>query len=84
MTKSLRISKRTYGKDEIYKDFQSYVRFAVAGPSLDELAEKPIERLEALLEKDGTVRSVRELKIFACKTRTSLMAARRELRKLLD
>ncbi len=84
LPKSLRISKRTYGKDEIYKDFQSYVRFAVAGPSLDELAEKPIERLEALLEKDGTVRSVRELKIFACKTRTSLMAARREVRKLLE
>lgn len=84
LPKSLRISKRTYDKDMVYRDFQSYMRFAVAGGTLEELAGEPVDRLRETLERADQEQAVRELKIFACIVRTSLMAARREVRQMLS
>ena len=41
---SLRLDSQTYGKQDVYEDLQSYVRFAVPDASFAALAGEPIER----------------------------------------
>ncbi|MBX3245581.1 MAG: hypothetical protein KF901_00185 [Myxococcales bacterium] len=76
--KSLRLDPQTYPKDEIYRDFQSYVRFAVAQRPFLELTRAGVPKLRAALAMGEQV-AVRELRLFASEVRTSLLAARRHL-----
>lgn len=77
---SLRVDKATYPKGQIYQDLHSYVRFAVPGVPLESLV-RSIERLDKHL---GTAKATLELRLFASQVRTSVTAARRHVRKLID
>tara|TARA_B100001750_G_scaffold223319_1_gene213443 strand:+ start:302 stop:1909 length:1608 start_codon:yes stop_codon:yes gene_type:complete len=83
LPRSLRIHPQTYSHDDIYRDMQSYVRFAVPAMTLEELAEVPARDLRPHLES-GSPQAVRELRLFAGQLRASARGARARLRCLLD
>ncbi|MDW8246217.1 MAG: hypothetical protein RMJ84_06545 [Sandaracinaceae bacterium] len=69
---SLRLSSRTYQKNDLYTDLQSYVRFSMPRPPIVELAQRGIEEVDAALKKDPVKMGLRELKLFASTVRESL------------
>ncbi len=77
---SLRVDAASYPKGEIYQDLHSYVRFAVPGVPLEQLV-KSVERLDKYL---GTAKATIELRLFASQVRTSISAARRHVRELIE
>ena len=77
---SLRINGATYPKGQIYQDLHSYVRFAVPGVPLETLVQS-VARLEKML---STPKATQELRIFASQVRTSISAARRHVRELIE
>ena len=81
--RSLRVNAESYSKDDIHRDLQSYIRFAVPPLSLEELAEIPAERLGPALAS-GSDAAVRELRLFACHVRASAISARRTIRKMAE
>lgn len=75
---SLRLDGKTYDKQDIYSDLQSYVRFAVPDVAFGELAGEPVERIRNAAKRD--VQDVmRELRLFACLVRASGVQARRTI-----
>ncbi len=69
---SLRLDSRTYGKDDVYEDLRTYVRFAVPSSSLRALCDAPLERLRAALaDRKSPDRAIRELRLFACQVRAA-------------
>jgi hypothetical protein len=67
--KSFRLDELTYDKDDIYADFTSYVRLAVAPARFDQLTAGPLARLERALAVPDAARATRELRLFACRVR---------------
>lgn len=79
---SLRLDSRTYSKDDVYEDLQTYVRFAVPECSFQSLLEAPLASLRAALSSDRpdkTERAIRELRLFACQVRAAGEETRRRI-----
>ena len=77
---SLRLDSRTYNKDDVYEDLQTYVRFAVPDCSFHALLEAPLTSLRAALaKKDDTDGAMRELRLFACQVRAAGEETRRRI-----
>ncbi|MEM9188835.1 MAG: hypothetical protein AAGF12_06650 [Myxococcota bacterium] len=82
---SLRLNSRTYKRDDIYGDLQSYVRLAVPSVPLDQLPDEGVLRLkQALLDSTDDARTIRELRLFACQVRASGIAAQRTVSKMIE
>ena len=81
---SLRLSQRTYDKQDIYSDLQSYVRFAVPDTSFGELALAPLNFVREALATEDSERILRELRLFACLVRSAGVEARRSIIRALD
>lgn len=79
--KSLRLSRESYSKEDIYRDFQSWVRFAVTRRPLGELARDGVPKLAEALTRDEAT-AVRELRVFASEVRTALLSARRRIEEV--
>jgi len=77
---SLRLDSRTYDKNDVYEDLQTYVRFAVPDCSFHALVEAPLASLKSALEKRGeTEHAMRELRLFACQVRAAGEETRRRI-----
>ncbi len=76
---SLRVSSRTYQKQDLYADLQSYVRFAVPRVPFEALARAPIDRLRRAIASREEARIMRELRLVACIVRESSVETRRRL-----
>lgn len=76
---SLRLDSQTYGKQDVYEDLQSYVRFAVPDASFAELAGEPLERVRRALERGDDKAAIRDMRLFACQVRASGVAAKRNV-----
>lgn len=77
---SLRLDSRTYNKDDVYEDLQTYVRFAVPECSFHALLEAPLTSLRgALSKKDRPEQAMRELRLFACQVRATGEETRRRI-----
>lgn len=74
---SLRLSSRTYDKQDIYSDLQSYVRFAVPEVPFSELAGTPLDVVRAAIESRDPNAISRELRLYASIVRASGVRARR-------
>ncbi len=68
---SLRLDSRTYSKEDVYEDLQTYVRFAVPECTYHELVDVPLERDRSALLANDTELAIRELRLFACQVRAS-------------
>lgn len=80
---SLRLDGKTYTKQDIYADLQSYVRFAVPSVDFSELSDEPVERIrQAATESVHAV--MRELRLFACLVRAAGVRTRRAIVDALD
>ena len=79
--KSLRLSRESYSKEDIHRDFQSWVRFAVTRRPLGELARDGVPKLAEALTRDEAT-AVRELRVFASEVRTALLSARRRIEEV--
>lgn len=77
LPQSLRLDSTSYPKTDIYRDFQSYVRFAAKEPALDRLCLIPRERLEPVLEVEAEL--TREARLFGCQFRVAAMRSRERL-----
>lgn len=76
---SLRIDSRTYGKQDVYEDLQSYVRLAVPEVPYGELARGPLDRIERALGRGGSDDAIREMRLFVSQVRAAGVAARRTI-----
>jgi hypothetical protein len=76
---SLRLDSRTYNKDDVYEDLQTYVRFAVPECSFHALVEAPIASLRAALAGRDEEAAMRELRLFACQVRAAGEETRRRI-----
>lgn len=74
---SLRVSSRTYHKQDVYADLQSYVRFAVPQIAFTALPHAPLARLRRAVEAGEATTVLREMRLFACIVRASSNDARR-------
>jgi hypothetical protein len=76
---SLRLDSRTYSKDDVYEDLQTYVRFAVPECAFHDLLGAPIAAVKSALAKDDVDAAMRELRLFACQVRASGEESRRRI-----
>jgi hypothetical protein len=81
---SLRLSQRTYDKQDIYSDLQSYVRFAVPDTNFGDLVLAPLHYVREALATQDNERILRELRLFACLVRSAGVDARRSIMRALD
>ena len=80
---SLRLDSKTYDKQDIYADLQSYVRFAVPEVTFGALPGAPLERVRAAGAKSQQA-AIRELRLFACLVRAAGVQAKRAITEALD
>lgn len=76
---SLRLDSRTYGKQDVYEDLQSYVRFAVPEVPYDTLVDGPLGRVERALAQGTTDEIIHEMRLFVCQVRAAGVLCRREV-----
>lgn len=76
---SLRLTSRTYDKQDLYSDLQSYVRFAVPETPFSELCGAPLDRVRAAMERRDEKAILCELRLYACVVRASGVEARRSI-----
>lgn len=81
---SLRLDGKTYDKQDIYADLQSYVRFAVPTVPFGELAGAPLDELRQVMEVGDPGAKVRELRLYACLVRAAGVQARRVITDALE
>jgi hypothetical protein len=81
---SLRLSRRTYDKQDLYSDLQSYVRFAVPEVQFSELCGAPLERVRTAVAAGEPTTILRELRLYACIVRASGVEARRSILSGID
>jgi hypothetical protein len=81
---SLRLDSRTYGKQDVYEDLQSYVRFAVPEVRYDSLSDEPLARIERALAVGTTDEIIHEMRLFVCQVRAAGVLCRREVLNGLD
>lgn len=80
---SLRLDRRTYGKQGLYTDLRSYVRLAVPDATFAELAGEPLADLSKAVVEGDAARCVYEMRFFACQVRAASARVRNELRPRL-
>jgi hypothetical protein len=76
---SLRLDSRTYSKEDVYEDLQTYVRFAVPECTYHELVAVPLDRVRTALESNDAELAIRELRLFACQVRASGAEAKQHI-----
>lgn len=76
---SLRLSSRTYDKQDLYSDLQSYVRFAVPETPFSELCGAPLDRVRTAITKRDEKAILCELRLYACIVRAAGVEARRSI-----
>lgn len=76
---SLRIDSRTYRKEDVYEDLQSYVRLAVPEVPYEELPRGPLDRVEAAIAKGAVEEATREMRLFVSQVRAAGVGLRRRL-----
>ncbi len=76
---SLRLTSRTYDKQDLYSDLQSYVRFAVPETPFSELCGAPLDRVRAAFAKKDPTSILCELRFYACVVRAAGVEARRSI-----
>ncbi len=81
---SLRLTSRTYDKQDLYSDLQSYVRFAVPESPFSELCGAPLDRVRAAIAKRDEKSILCELRLYACVVRAAGVEARRSILAGLD
>ncbi|GAB4196703.1 MAG: hypothetical protein OHK0013_04170 [Sandaracinaceae bacterium] len=81
---SLRLSSRTYDKQDLYSDLQSYVRFAVPETPFNSLCAAPLDAVREAIASRDEARILRELRLYACVVRASGVEARRSILAGLD
>lgn len=84
---SLRIDQRTYDKQDVYSDLQSYVRFAIPRSTVHSLRRGPLDRMRALIARctdDEKARTelLRDMRLFACTLRGAGVAERNRIVKI--
>jgi len=75
--RSLRVDSANYSKEDIYRDFQSYVRFGVRELPLQELGEFPESSLSNVLGQPE--RANYALRLFGCMVRSAAHRGRERL-----
>jgi hypothetical protein len=81
---SLRLSSRTYDKQDLYSDLQSYVRFAVPETPFTSLCAAPLDAVRGAIASRDEARILRELRLYACVVRAAGVDARRSILAGLD
>lgn len=81
---SLRLDGKTYDKQDIYADLQSYVRFAVPDVPFGELAGVALDELREVVQRGDATAIIRELRLFACRVRASGVQAKRVISDALE
>ncbi|MCZ7687265.1 MAG: hypothetical protein M5U28_54430 [Sandaracinaceae bacterium] len=81
---SLRLDGKTYDKQDIYADLQSYVRFAVPDVPFGELAGAALDELREVVRRGDSTAAVRELRLFACRVRAAGVQTRRVISEALE
>ncbi len=81
---SLRLDGKTYDKQDIYADLQSYVRFAVPTVSFGALAGEPLDELRQVMAVGDREAQMRELRLYACLVRAAGVQARRIITEALE
>ncbi|HEY8427787.1 MAG TPA: hypothetical protein VIL20_05410 [Sandaracinaceae bacterium] len=81
---SLRLDGKTYGKQDIYADLQSYVRFAVPDVPFGELAGVALDELREVVRRGVSDEIVRELRLFACRVRAAGVRTGRAITDALE
>ncbi len=81
---SLRVDGHTYGKQDIYSDLSTYIRFAVPEVAFGEVAGAPLASLREVVAKGEHEAIVRELRLLACHVRASGVAASRSIADALS
>ncbi len=76
---SLRLSSRTYDKQDLYSDLQSYVRFAVPEAPFTALCGAPLEKVKSAIQSGEPSRILTELRLYACVVRAAGVDARRSI-----
>ena len=76
---SLRLDSRTYSKEDVYEDLQTYVRFGVPDCTYHELVELPLTRVRTSLASNDAELAIRELRLFACQVRASGAEAKKHI-----
>jgi hypothetical protein len=74
---SLRLDDKTYDKQDIYADLQSYIRFAVPEVPFGDLAGEPLAKLRSAIEKGNADSAMREMRLYACLVRAAGVQNRR-------
>jgi hypothetical protein len=81
---SLRLSGRTYDKQDLYSDLQSYVRFAVPETQFSDLCGPALDRVREAVKARDEAAILRELRLYACIVRAAGVEARRSILGGLD
>jgi hypothetical protein len=81
---SLRLSSRTYDKQDLYSDLQSYVRFAVPETQFSDLCGPALDRVREAVKARDEAAILRELRLYACIVRAAGVEARRSILGGLD
>ena len=68
---SLRLDSRTYSKEDLYEDLQSYVRFAVPEHPYSSLIEAPLTRVRTAVATGSDDEAMREMRLFSCMVRAA-------------
>ena len=76
---SLRLDSRTYSKEDVYEDLQTYVRFGVPDCTYHELVELPLTRVRTSLASNDAELAIRELRLIACQGRASGAEAKKHI-----
>ncbi len=82
LPRSLKLDANSYPKDAIYRDFQSYIRFAAAEPSIDELRELPARWSARTF--DDRQRAMLALRLYGCQFRVAALRGRERLLRYLE
>jgi hypothetical protein len=81
---SLRLDQKTYDKQDIYSDLQSYVRFAVPEIAFGELGGEPLDELKKEIAKGDARETMNELRLYACLVRAAGVQAERAIAQALE
>ncbi len=82
LPRSLKLDGASYPKDDIYRDFQSYVRFAATEPTFDELTAMPAMWQGDALE--DSQRAMLVLRTYGAQFRVAALRGRERLLRYVD
>ncbi|MCA9600045.1 MAG: hypothetical protein KC776_42370 [Myxococcales bacterium] len=76
---SLRLDSRTYDKNDIYSDLQSYVRFEVPEVEFGALGDDAMDDVKRALADGSAEHAMNELRLYACRVRAAGVNVRRQI-----